>query len=317
LPYANGPIHIGHLAGVYVPADIYVRYLKPGDKVAMVAPSGKIDQNIVSQAIHVLEASGLDIKLGDHLFDDHFQFAGRDDDRLSDLQKMLDDEQVKAIFCARGGYGMIRIIDHLNFTKFLKNPKWIIGFSDITVLLSHVQQNFSIETIHGIMASGISENKEVFRKLIDVLHGLPLRYELPERDLCRTGIGQGELTGGNLAILSSLIGSKSDVDTRNKVLFIEEVGENLYKIERMMFILKRAGKLSQLNGLITGSISSIPDKMEDFGMDAYETIWNSVSEYNYPVYFGFPAGHQKQNYPLIMGREVVLEVGEKCIMTFK
>jgi muramoyltetrapeptide carboxypeptidase len=291
-------------------------YLSKGDKIAIVAPAGKIDKSVVEMAAKILDGWGLKVTFGRHLFDDHFQYAAKDEKRLLDLQKALDDETVKAILCARGGYGTIRIIDQLGFTRFLETPKWLIGFSDITVLHSHINKNFRIETIHGSMAGGLTDSfsAEALKKC---LFGEPLKYEFENHKLSRKGQADGIITGGNLAMICALLGSSSDIETNDKILFIEEVGEYLYRLDRMMWTLKRAGKLESLAGLIVGGLTDMKDSENPFGQSAEEIILEAVSEYAYPVCFGFPAGHQMENAALILGRKVKLSINNKSNMNFE
>ena len=294
-------------------------FLSKGDSIAIVGPAGKIDQSVVLKAASVLREWGLQVQLAHHLFDDFFGFSASDEDRKNDLQEALDDPTIKAIMCARGGYGTNRIIDFLNFENFSKNPKWLIGFSDITVLHNHIHNNFGIETIHGTMCNDfVSENtsSETIESLRKVLFGEKTTYHVEPHSLSKRGIAKGILTGGNLAILISLLGTASDVQTSGKILFIEEVGEYHYRIDRMMIQLKRAGKLKNLAGLIVGEFNDMPDKAENFGKSAYEIIADVVSEFNYPVLFGFPAGHGKDNRSLIFGREITFEIKETAVVTF-
>ncbi|MBN2172686.1 MAG: LD-carboxypeptidase [Bacteroidales bacterium] len=291
-------------------------YLNKEDKITILAPAGKIGKAVVENAIQVLTGWELEVKIGKYLFDNHFQYAAEDEKRLEDLQQALNDETVKAILFARGGYGTIRIIDQLDFTEFIKKPKWLIGFSDITVLHSHLHQNFGIETIHGSMASGLADSFSS-EWLYKCLFGRPLNYELETHKLSRKGSTEGILTGGNLAMLCSLLGSKSDIDTNNKILFIEEVGEYLYRLDRMMWTLKRAGKLENLAGLIVGGLTDIKDNESPFGQSAEEIIVEAVSGYDFPVCFGFPAGHQKKNATLILGRNVILSINNKTKINFE
>lgn len=291
------------------------KYLKSNDKVAIIAPAGKINHAVVDFAKEKLESWGLTVVLGEHVFNKHFQYAGTDEERLSDFQKAIDDDLVKAVFCARGGYGLIRIIDQLDFSKFLKNPKWIVGFSDITAIHSHIQTNFGIVTLHAPMAAGLKDeaSSETLRK---ALFGENLSYELPSHSLSKKGEANGKIIGGNLAIVYSLIGSDSDIDTKGKILFIEDIGEYLYRLDRMMWSLKRAGKLDQLAGLLVGDFNDMKDNDSPFGKTAYEIIAEAVNEYDYPVCFGFPAGHNKENKTLILGRQVSLSVRDKTTLNF-
>jgi muramoyltetrapeptide carboxypeptidase len=288
-----------------------------GDRIAIVAPAGKIPEETVLKAAEVFRNWGLKVVLGKHLFSNAFQYAANDDDRLFDLQRALDDPSIKAVFCARGGYGTIRIIDRLNFDRFRKAPKWIIGFSDITVIHAHLHVHLGTESIHGTMAAGMAGSGPVQEDLRSVLFGGPPEYNLSKHPLSRRGSSEGQLIGGNLAILAGLLGSSSDMDTNGKVLFIEEVGEHLYRIDRMMWSLSRAGKLAGLAGLIVGGMTDIPDSAEDFGKDANAIIHEHVKQYDYPVCFDFPAGHQPDNRPLIFGRNILLDVDRQCLIRFQ
>ncbi len=289
---------------------IYVKipdFIQVGDKVAIVAPASFIRGNI-DEAVNILENWGLEVQLGQSVSSTHHQFAGDDSLRAQDLQDALDNPEIKAIFAARGGYGSVRIIDRIDFTKFQKTPKWIIGFSDITVLHSHIQQLYKIPTIHGQMpksfADGTSESLETLKA---ALFGHKIDFNYVQKSFAnRSGFGEGVLTGGNLAILQSIIGSQSDVDYAGKILFIEDVGEQYYNIDRMLWTLKRANKLAALNGLIVGGFTSMKDSAPSFGQSVEEIVMDKVMEYNYPVAFAYPAGHIDDNHALVMGRKVQL-----------
>lgn len=291
-------------------------YLKESDRIALVAPAGKIAPETIEQAIHTLNNWGLAVVTGKHLLGEQFQYAASDADRTRDLQDALDDADIRAVLCARGGYGSIRIVDALNFERFRENPKWVIGFSDITILHAHIHRHFGIETIHGPMAAGLGKEDPSSASLQSILFGKAITYEIPNHPLNRMGRGTGQLIGGNLAILAGLLGSDSEVNTEGKILFLEEVGENLYRIDRMMWSMKRAGKLQNLSGLIVGGMTGIPDSPKDFGKDAYGIISEHVTQYTYPVCFNFPAGHQADNRALIFGRKVTLEVDKSTRIVF-
>jgi muramoyltetrapeptide carboxypeptidase len=294
-------------------------YLKPGDKIAIVAPAGKIAKEKITPAIKTLENWGLDVVIGEHLLGAHYQYSGTDDDRALDFQNMLDEDSVRAILCARGGYGSNRIIDKLDFSKFIKSPKWIIGFSDITVLHSHIHSNYQIETIHGTMAAGLTEHNKS-NHAIDTFYKALFRekfdYQFESHQLNKKGNADGILTGGNLAILCSLIGTPSDIQTDGKILFIEDVGEHLYRLDRMMWQLKRAGKLKNLAGLIVGGLTEMKDNETPFGKTAEEIISDCVKDYGYPLCFDFPAGHQDDNRAMVFGRKVRLSINEKGELIF-
>ncbi|WP_345953850.1 LD-carboxypeptidase [Mucilaginibacter sp. PAMB04168] len=283
-------------------------YIQKGDRVAIVCPAKKLPQPM-DDAVALLQSWGLEVVLGETITADYHQFAGDDDTRARDLQRFVDDDSIKAIFAARGGYGTVRMIDKVDFSRLKSSPKWLIGFSDITVLHAHIQQNLGIETLHGQMPINIpdatSTSLETLRK---ALFGAEVSYQIPAHPLNRSGKAQGILTGGNLAILVSLSGSVSDFDYEGKILFIEDVGEYLYNIDRLMYTLKRAGRLAKLAGLIVGGFTEIKDNDIPFGQNAQEIIKALVDEYTYPVCFDFPAGHVANNCALIFGREVRLDV---------
>ncbi|WP_345950173.1 LD-carboxypeptidase [Mucilaginibacter sp. PAMB04274] len=283
-------------------------YIQKGDRVAIVCPAKKLPQPM-DDAVALLQSWGLEVVLGETITADYHQFAGDDDTRARDLQRFVDDDSTKAIFAARGGYGTVRMIDKVDFSRLKSSPKWLIGFSDITVLHAHIQQNLGMETLHGQMPINIpdatSTSLETLRK---ALFGAEVSYQIPAHPLNRSGKAQGILTGGNLAILVSLSGSVSDFDYEGKILFIEDVGEYLYNIDRLMYTLKRAGKLAKLAGLIVGGFTEIKDNDIPFGQNAQEIIKALVDEYTYPVCFDFPAGHVANNCALIFGREVQLDV---------
>ncbi len=294
-------------------------FLKQGDKIAIVSPSRKITPDEVRPAINTFQEWGLEVVAGEHLYSACHQFAGSDEKRLSDLQKMLDDDSVKAIVCARGGYGTVRIIDGLDFSKFRENPKWIVGYSDITVLHSHIQKHFDIETLHAVMPVNFpaaNDNDLSVASLKKALFGETLEYESPVDNHSRKGIAEGILTGGNLSILYSLTGSNSDIETAGKILFLEDLDEYLYHIDRMMMNLKRSGKLKKLAGMIVGGMSGMHDNEVPFGKTANEIILSAVQEYDYPVCFNFPAGHLDVNLAMIFGRKVRLNIGEKLRLSF-
>ena len=285
-------------------------YLQKGDSIAIVAPARSVIIEEMLPAITLFEEWGLKVVLGEHLFAVQNQFAGTDEERAEDFQTMLDDNGIKAIICARGGYGVVRIIDLLSFDHFIQRPKWIVGYSDVTVLHSHIHSCFGIETLHATMPINVyaNPNYESTESLYDALFGKPLAYQIPTFSFSRVGEGKGELIGGNLSILYSLCATDSDLDTAGKILFIEDLDEYLYHIDRMIQNLKRSGKLNHLAGLIIGGLTEMRDNTIPFGETAEEIITNAIAEYDYPVCFGFPAGHGDDNRALIFGREVSLTV---------
>ncbi|MBT3302256.1 MAG: LD-carboxypeptidase [Bacteroidetes bacterium] len=285
-------------------------YLKAGDKVGIVSPAGKVPKEQVLKAIKTLESWGLEVLLGKHVFGQHFQYASYDENRLSDFQYMLDDNGIKAILCSRGGYGSIRIIDQLDFAKLNQHPKWLIGFSDISLLHAHINHNMHICSIHGPMTHTLAAypDDESSLNLKKALFGEHLSYVVPFNLYNRRGEAGGQLIGGNLAILTSLLGSNADFNPKGKILFIEEIGEYVYRIDRMMWSLKRAGKLKGLAGLIVGQFTDIKDNNNPFGQSVHEIISEHVKDYNFPVCFGFPAGHEDINQPILLGKEYRLSV---------
>ena len=290
--------------------------LQPGDTIGMVSPAKRIDAPIIENAIRIIEELGYKVKTGEHLLDGDRYLAGQDADRSSDFQQMLDDPEIKMILCSRGGYGSARIIDRLDFAGFSESPKWIAGYSDITVFHSHLLK-MGFESLHCTMPLDFQPNRKpsaAILELFKVASGDNPKYQIESKKHNRHGTAQGELAGGNLSILCSLLGSRSDVDTAEKILFIEEVGEDLYRIDRMMTTLRRAGKLSKLAGLLVGGM---PDNTNDnaFDFSVEEIILNAVSDYDFPVAFGFPAGHFPENFPLVIGRSMRLEVGEEVVLS--
>ena len=285
-------------------------HLKTGDKVAITCPAKKLPGDI-TDAVKLLESWGLEVVLGETVSASFHQYAGTDELRTKDLQRFLDDNSIKAIFAARGGYGTVRIIDALDFSGFLKTPKWIVGFSDITVLHSHIYANYQIQSIHGQMPLSIPDaTKYSLETLRKALFGEGLDYRFESAPLNIPGKTQGILMGGNLSMLIALSGSVSEFDYKDKILFIEDVGEYLYSLDRMMWNLKRAGKLAGLKGLIAGGFTGLKDNDIPFGKTAEEIIYEHVVEYNYPVCFNFPAGHISDNHSLVFGREVELKVNQ-------
>ena len=291
-------------------------YLKHGDKIAIVAPARKITMEELSSAIEIFKQWGLKVVLGKNLFQHHHQFSGTDEQRTADLQAALDDTDIKAIISARGGYGTLRVIDKLDFSKFKKYPKWIIGYSDMTVLHSHIHSNFNIPTIHATMPINFDKNKDAVESLRKALFGETLAYIFPKNKLNRKGACKGVLTGGNLSLLYALNNSVSNIETKNKILFIEDLDEYLYHIDRMMLNLKRSGKLKNLAGLIVGGMTDMKDNTVPYGKTAEEIILDAVKEYNYPVYFGFPAGHIDKNSALVLGKKIEVKVGREIYLKF-
>lgn len=292
-------------------------YLQKDDTIGIVCPAGYMPYEKAKTCIATLQQWGFKVKTGKTLGNQFHYFSGTDEERLTDLQSMLDDEEVKAILCGRGGYGLSRIIDDVNFKRFKKNPKWIIGYSDITLLHAHLFSQLKIASLHSPMASafnnGGAEN-EFVQSLKHVLTGGHYNYSCNAHALNKNGIAEGKLVGGNLSLLIHPIGTASDVDTKNKILFLEDTGEYLYNIDRMMMQLKRTGKLKQLAGLIIGGFTEMKDTLIPFGQDVYSIIYDKVKEYDYPVCFDFPVSHTERNYALKVGVEHNFEVNEDGVM---
>lgn len=284
-------------------------YLKPGDAIGITSTARKITTEELGYFLNLVKEWGLKPVLGATIDSQKDQFAGDDALRTAEFQKFLDDPDIKAIWCARGGYGTVRIVDSLDFTEFRRNPKWIVGYSDVTVLHSHIH-TFGIETLHANMPSEMEKKTAATRNTAkNVLFGEPysLQYSDPS-PLNRAGTARGQLVGGNLSILYSLTGSPSALETKGKVLFIEDLDEYLYHIDRMMQNLKRNNMLEHLAGLIVGGFSDMHDNKVPFGQSAPEIVHEIVRNYNFPVSFNFPAGHIKDNRALILGRTVDLVV---------
>ena len=293
-------------------------YLQKGDVIGIICPSGYMPVEKASECIRVLnEEWGFLTKVGKTVGNEFNYFSGTDEERLSDFQQMLDDDEVKAILCARGGYGLSRIIDKIDFKKFKKTPKWIIGYSDVTILHSHLYSNYYISSIHAPMAAAFNDAGYINRfvqSLRHVLEGKKIKYSCEPHEFNKKGEGIGELVGGNLTLLAHLLGSDSDIKTRGRILFLEDVGEYLYNIDRMMYQLKRSGKLSKLAGLIVGGFTDNKDTERPFGQTAYEIIRDVVKEYDYPVCYGFPVSHGKENFALKIGVGYKLEVRKSRVV---
>jgi muramoyltetrapeptide carboxypeptidase len=292
-------------------------YLKPGDTIGITTPAGYMTPEQIQPAIQLMESWGFKIKIGNTIGNRDYCMGGTDQQRTYDFQQMLDDPGIKAIMCARGGYGAIRMIDQLNFKAFSQRPKWIIGFSDITVFHCHVNRQLNIATIHSKMCNSFPSvwtladplQIETILSIRQVLSGLPVKYTAPPVNYNIMGRVEAPLIGGNLSIIETLTGTDSDLITDGKILFVEDTGEYLYSVDRMLWNLKRSGKLSKLKGLVIGGFKVKPDDPgEEFGRTVYEIIIEKVKEYGYPVCFDFPVGHQKNNFALKCGTKHILTV---------
>ena len=294
-------------------------HLKKGDTIMILSPAGRIrDRKGIETATELANHWGLVVFYGNHLLSEEGSFAGSDKDRLEDLQKALDDASIKAIWASRGGYGTVRIVDDLDFSKFAQNPKWIVGFSDITILHNKLNQ-LGYQSIHAHMPVTLElenpEQKESIKSLHRALFGKKVEYKIStidgNKDASREGVGRGQLVGGNLSIVYSMLGSDTNLKMSGKVLFLEEVGERLYHIDRMMISLKRAGYFEQCNGLIIGDFKLKENKGNPFGKTLEEIVLEATEGTKFPILFDFPAGHVDDNRALIMGSNVELNVGKK------
>ena len=287
-----------------------IPYLKKGDKIAITCPAKKLP-NPMDDAVTLLKSWGLEVVIGETVNASYHQFAGDDELRARDLQRFIDDDSIKAIIAARGGYGTVRIIDKVDFRRFATHPKWIVGFSDITVLHAHLFANYQAQTIHGQMPVNIPDaSKYSLDTLRKALFGEELSYQFKSNDLNRSGETTGIVTGGNLSLLVAILNSASDYNYDGKILFIEDVGEYLYSVDRMIRALDRAGKLKNLAGLIVGGFTDLKDNDIPFGQTIPEIIMEVVKNYDYPVCFDFPAGHIPDNQSLIFGKMLNLLIKE-------
>lgn len=292
--------------------------LQKGDTIGMICPAGYMAIEKVQSCINTLKDWGFHVKLGSTV-GGHSKtyFSGTDEERLADLQQMMDDDEIKAVLCGRGGYGTGRIIEEINFKKFKKHPKWIIGYSDVTVLHAHLYTNYNISSLHAPMAAAFNNEgykNEYVLSLKNVLTGKKMKYRCRGHEFNKKGEATGELIGGNLALLAHIIGTASDYKTKDKILFIEDVGEQLYNLDRMMSQLKRSGKLAKLTGLIFGGFTDTKDTERPFGKTIHEMLWDIVKKYDYPVCFDFPVSHADENYALKIGALCRLKVGRNKVL---
>lgn len=288
--------------------------LTEGDKVALISSARKVDVSELQYAVKTIDKWGLQICFGAHLHKKNHQFAGTVDDRKEDLQSALDDPTIKAVFFVRGGYGSIQIVDLIDWSAFKKKPKWLVGFSDITVFHSHIHENLRIASLHAPMPITFPNNSQSsLSSLRKILFGYEIQYECNLHPLNKMGQASGELVGGNLSILYSLLGSKSQMNTQGKLLFIEDLDEYLYHLDRMMQGLDRAGMLKNLSGLIVGGMSDMNDNSVPYGKSAEQIILDMVSKYDFPVAFDFPAGHIDNNQPLVFGANYSLCVTDEKV----
>lgn len=283
-------------------------YLKKGDTVGILATARKVELESLQPAIALLESWGLKVVIGKTVGKEENQLAGADWQRATDLQEMMDNPNIKAIWTAKGGYGTVRVVDRLNFAKFKQNPKWLIGFSDVTVLHSHIN-NMDIATLHAIACVSVKnatpDAKESLRK---ALFGEKLEYSIPAHEFNKTGKATGELIGGNLSVLYSIMGSESEADYKGKIIFIEDLDEYLYHIDRMMMNLKRNDYFKNVKGIVIGGMTKMRDNEIPWGHTALEIIQDITKEYKIPICFNFPAGHIQDNRALVFGKQITLDV---------
>jgi muramoyltetrapeptide carboxypeptidase len=298
-------------------------YLQPGDMIGITCPAGNMSLLEIQPAMQEIESWGFKIKIGDTIGKKDFTFGGTDEERAKDFQQMLDDPELKAILSARGGYGSVRIIDLLRWEKFVARPKWIIGFSDITIIHCHLNRNFNIASLHSKMCNSFPEDwskaepiqVETILSIKQALTGEKMKYPVIPDEKNKTGTAEGQLIGGNLKTIETLSGTGSDIRTEGKILFVEDTGEYLYSIDRMFWNLKRTGKLDHLEGLIICGFKVKPDDLgEEFGITLEDIVLEKLKQYNYPVCFNFPVGHQKDNFALKCGVNHRLEVQDDQVI---
>ena len=299
-------------------------YLKQGDTIGITCPSGYITAEDIQPAVEQIQGWGFTTIAGNTVGKRDFTFGGTDAERTKDFQDMINNPAVKAILCARGGYGVVRIIDAIDFSSFKKHPKWVIGFSDITVFHNHLHTNLGVATIHSKMCNSFPNDwenaepiqRETILSLKKILEGERMQYKAEPNARNRTGTADGPLVGGNLKMIETLAGTASDISTEGKILFVEDVGEALYNIDRMFCHLQRTGKLAKLKGLIIGGFTSIkvdpPD--ETFGRSVMDIVWEKIKDYDFPVCFDFPVGHQRNNFALKCGVKHQLSVGSETVV---
>ncbi len=310
----SSPIGEGKSANQPFSSTNIPRYLQEGDTVAITCPAGPVELEKLAPCIRSLRNWGLKVVFGKTVGKKWQRFGGTDPERLIDFQQLLDDPNISAIIFGKGGYGTMRIIDGLNWEKFQQDPKWLVGYSDLTVVHMHVHSNLNIPTIHGDMGNGFSIEDESCVSLYNTLFGHKVLFELPSSVMNRTGKATGKIVGGNLTLVHACAASKSDIDTTGKILFLEDVSEYKYSIDRMMMALKRSGKLDHLAGLILGQFTAVKQEQEEtFNMRIEDIIWDKVKNYNYPVCFNFPAGHIADNRAFKMGIPYNLAVGREWV----
>ena len=285
-------------------------FLKPGDTIGIAATARKVNVEEIASALNALSQAGFKTILASNVFKADHQFSGNDNERAVGFNELLKNKDVKAIWNARGGYGSVRLLDKINWNLLKENPKWICGFSDVTAIHAHLQQVIGLASIHSEMMLGFENNTpQAHQSFLESITGKPLSYQFEAHELNKPGNVQAEIVGGNLSVLYSLLGSESQLNTAGKILFIEDLDEYLYHVDRIMMALKRAGMLGNLKALIVGGMSDMNDNAIPFGKSAEEIISDAVSEFNYPVCFRFPTGHISDNRALVLGLKAKLTIG--------
>ena len=295
-------------------------YLKAGDTIGIVAPARRMDEQALTPAFNMLRDEGFNIYYDERLFAQEHWFAGSDEYRAAYIQSLLDNPDIQAIWCVRGGYGSVRIIDRLDFSGLCKHPKWLCGFSDITVFHAHLHTCCDMASLHCTMPVNITDNTlpdMAVTTMLDALRGKELRYAFPTHPLNRPGNVTAPIVGGNLSILYSLTSSRSDVQTEGKILFIEDLDEYLYHIDRMMYNLKRSGRLDGIAGLLVGHLSDMHDNPVPFGHTAEEIVADCCAEYDVPLFFNFPAGHLPDNRAIRMGCPITIQASESEVVSIQ
>ncbi|QQQ27124.1 S66 peptidase family protein [Chryseobacterium indoltheticum] len=306
---------------------IFPKSIKKGDKIAIISPAGSVEPTQLEKGIEMIKSKGFEPILGEHLytkFSNGYNYAGTEDQRLKDINWALNDNEISAVWASRGGYGCQHLLHGLNLKEFSKNPKWYIGYSDNTVIQSFLlKKDFASIHAQTIKTSSFGVTEESYDLIFDILRGKSPKYSLESNQFNKKGNIEGELIGGNLALIYALLGTKYSFDFKDKILFIEDIGENFYALDRMMMSLELAGVFTKIKGLIVGGMTNMGDEKdnkqyeESFDEFANKLISDRVSKYNFPVVFDFPNGHIKDNRPLIIGGKVSLKIGEKTSLNFK
>lgn len=306
---------------------IFPKSIKKGDKIAIISPAGSVEPSQLEKGIEMIKSKGFEPILGEHLytkFSNGYNYAGTEDQRLKDINWALNDNEISAVWASRGGYGCQHLLHGLNLKEFSKNPKWYIGYSDNTVIQSFLMKK-GFASIHAqtIKTSSFGVTEESYDLIFDILKGKSPKYSLESSQFNKKGNIEGELIGGNLALIYALLGTKYSFDFKDKILFIEDIGENFYALDRMMMSLELAGVFTKIKGLIVGGMTNMGDEKdnkqyeESFDEFANKLISDRISKYNFPAVFDFPNGHIKDNRPLIIGSKVSLKIGEKTSLNFK